>query len=79
MVIEAGELEDYATAARTLGLTRARLTQLTNMLLLSPELQHRILVGETDASGRSASLLSSAGASRPDRGRAQLERRDHLR
>ena len=38
-LIEDGELEDYADAARALGLTRARLTQVMNLLLLAPKIQ----------------------------------------
>ncbi len=41
-LIEAGELSGYAEAARSLGLTRARLTQVMNLLLLAPEIQGRI-------------------------------------
>ncbi len=38
----AGELRDYAHAARALGLTRARVTQIANLLLLAPEIQEAI-------------------------------------
>ena len=41
--IEAGTIPDYAAAARALGVTRARLTQLLNLLLLAPEIQERVL------------------------------------
>ncbi len=44
-LIEAGELRDYAAAARALGLTRARMTQVMNLLLLAPEVQERVLSG----------------------------------
>ena len=43
--IDAGAIPDYATAARSLGVTRARLTQLMNLLLLAPEIQERIATG----------------------------------
>ncbi len=43
--IDAGAMPDYAAAARALGLTRARLTQVMNLLLLAPEIQERILSG----------------------------------
>jgi hypothetical protein len=45
-LVEDGTIPDYAAAARTLGLTRARLTQVMNLLLLAPEIQERVLTGE---------------------------------
>ena len=44
--MEVGEIRDYAHASRLLGLTRARLTQVMNLLLLAPEIQRRIALGE---------------------------------
>lgn len=44
--VDAGEFSDYAAAARALGFTRARLTQIMDLLLLAPEIQHEILVLE---------------------------------
>ena len=44
--INAGAIPDYASAACALGVTRARLTQVMNLLLLSPELKTRIVVGK---------------------------------
>ena len=41
--IDEGAISDYAAAARALGLTRARITQVMNLLLLAPEIQGRIL------------------------------------
>ncbi|MCP4006750.1 MAG: hypothetical protein GY725_21430 [bacterium] len=41
--IRAGEFRDLAEAARELGLTRARVTQIANLLLLAPEIQAAIL------------------------------------
>ena len=35
-LIEDGVLKDYAEAARVLGITRARMTQVTNLLNLAP-------------------------------------------
>ena len=52
-LVEAGELTDYAEAARNLGLTRGRLTQVMNLLLLAPETQERVLVGDVRATERS--------------------------
>ena len=51
-LIEAGDIASYAGAARALGLTRARLTQVTNLLLLAPEIQERVLKGELRATER---------------------------
>ena len=51
-LIKDGELADYADAARRLGLTRARLSQLMNLLLLSPRIQGALLVGDLDLSER---------------------------
>ncbi|MCH7781130.1 MAG: hypothetical protein IH848_09800 [Acidobacteria bacterium] len=42
-MIRDGELDDLADAARRLNLTRARVTQITNLLLLAPEIQAAIL------------------------------------
>jgi hypothetical protein len=41
--VRAGELDDFAHAARVFGLTRARVTQLTNLLLLATTIQAEIL------------------------------------
>lgn len=42
-MIQSGELRDLADAARAIGVTRARMTQIMNLLLLAPELQEAIL------------------------------------
>ena len=42
-MIRDGELQDLADAARTIGFTRARMTQITNLLLLAPQIQEAIL------------------------------------
>lgn len=42
--IEAGELKDYAAAARWLGVTRARVTQVANLRLLPVEQQDEMLL-----------------------------------
>ena len=51
-LVEAGELESYAAVARMLGLTRARMTQVMDLLLLAPEIQEGILTGGLRASER---------------------------
>jgi hypothetical protein len=42
-MVRDGELRDYADVARKLGLTRARITQITSLLLLAPAIQEYIL------------------------------------
>ena len=42
-MIRAGELKDWAEASRLIGVTRARMTQIANLLLLAPEIQEVIL------------------------------------
>ncbi len=41
--VEAGEYRDYADIARQHGFTRARLTQIMNLLLLAPDVQAEVL------------------------------------
>lgn len=42
-MIRAGKLKDLADAARACGVTRARMTQIMNLLLLAPEIQEQLL------------------------------------
>ena len=42
-LIRRGEVADYAEAARLGGVTRARMTQIMNLLSLAPEIQDAIL------------------------------------
>ncbi len=42
-MIQAGEFRDLADAARAIGVTRARMTQIMNLLLLAPAIQEAIL------------------------------------
>ena len=42
-MIRDGELQDLADAARAVGVTRARMTQIANLLLLAPDIQEAIL------------------------------------
>ncbi len=41
--VDSGEFADYASMARALGFTRARVTQLMDLLLLAPDIQAEIL------------------------------------
>ncbi len=43
--VEAGKIRDYATAAKRLGISRARMTQVMNLLNLPVHLQETILAG----------------------------------
>ena len=51
-MIREGELRDLADAARAMGLTRARVTQVMNLLLLAPAIQEAILRLPPVTSGR---------------------------
>ena len=51
--VESGQLKDYAEAARTLGISRARMTQVMNLLVLSPKVQEAVLLGKGFRSERS--------------------------
>jgi DNA-binding transcriptional regulator YdaS (Cro superfamily) len=51
-LIESGAIKDYAAAARLLGVTRARLNQVVDLLNLAPALQEAILAGELAVSER---------------------------
>ena len=57
--VETGEFRDYAEAARALGISRARMTQVMNLLVLSPKVQERILSGESTFSERGLRVISS--------------------
>ena len=44
-LIERGELHDLAHAARRLGITPARMTQIADLALLAPDIQAAVLLG----------------------------------
>ncbi len=50
--IQSGELKDMAHAAKVMGLTRARVTQVMNLLLLAPAIQEQILAMPPVKKGR---------------------------
>jgi hypothetical protein len=50
--VRAGEYDDLADAARKMGVTRARVTQIANLLLLAPVIQEAILTWPAIAAGR---------------------------
>ena len=45
-MIDAGEVQDRASLARRLGFSRARITQLLDLLLLAPDIQEELLFTE---------------------------------
>ncbi len=47
--IEAGEIRDQAEAARRLGMTRARVSQILDLTLLAPGIQERLLNVEVES------------------------------
>lgn len=51
-LVEVREIKDYAEAARRLGVTRARMTQIVNLLFLPLKIQEEILTGELTTSER---------------------------
>ena len=59
--VEMGELRDYADMARALGFTRARITQLMDLLLLDPSIQTEILHLELPAGALACESMSSIG------------------
>ncbi len=51
-MIRAGELRDLAHAAKVCGVSRPRMTQIANLLLLAPEIQEAILAMPPVTKGR---------------------------
>ena len=51
-MVRDGEIADYAEAARRLNLTRARVTQVTNLVLLAPAIQAEVLDLKRVTNGR---------------------------
>ncbi|XHR30870.1 MAG: hypothetical protein ACFUZC_09955 [Chthoniobacteraceae bacterium] len=51
-LIRKGTVRDYADLARLGGVTRARITQIMNLLNLAPEIQEKLLFLPGTASGR---------------------------
>ena len=50
--IESGEIQSHAAAARALGMSRARVGQVVNMLTLPVQTQESILLGKLDLGER---------------------------
>jgi hypothetical protein len=51
-LIAAGKLERYADAAERLGLSRARMTQISDLALLDPAIQAAVLLGKCEPRDR---------------------------
>ena len=51
-LIDRGELRSHSDAARRLGITEGRMTQVMNLLLLAPAVQERLLIGELQCGER---------------------------
>jgi hypothetical protein len=51
-MIDRGEVRDYADLARLGYVTRARLTQIMNLLLLAPDIQESLLLSSSNAEER---------------------------
>jgi hypothetical protein len=70
--IDRGSIADRAALARKLGLTRARVTQLLDLLLLAPDLQQAVLAleavdGAEPMSERALRAVAHAGSWRAQR------------
>ena len=52
-MIRLGEIQDWADAARLAGVTRARMTQIGNLLLLAPAIQDALLCAHAMVNGDS--------------------------
>jgi hypothetical protein len=51
-LIDQGKIRNYADAARTLGVTRARMGQIANLVNLPPAVQEAIILGDACISER---------------------------
>jgi len=58
-LIEDGQLAGFAEAARRLGVTRARVSQIAKLRWLAPVIQERVLSGELRASERSVRWVAA--------------------
>ena len=54
-------MKSYADAARQLGVTRARMSQVLNVLNLSPRVQEGLLLGDLQLSERRIRALVGSG------------------
>ncbi len=68
-LVEEGAVASYADAARQLGVSRARMTQVLNLLNLPPRVQEGLLLGDLHLSERRIRRLAAG----PSRERGQGE------
>ena len=61
-MIRSGELKDWAEAARLIGVTRARMTQIEHLMLLAPEIQYALL--HSPSSSKSVGPVTERGLRR---------------
>lgn len=78
-MVDRGEMRDYAEVARLGHVTRARMTQIMNLLNLAPDIQEQILFATPDSAGsalaeRNLRHVSSAVHWREQRARFKAER-----
>ncbi len=57
-LVEQGSVKSYADAARQLGVSRARMSQILNLLNLSPRVQEGLLLGDLHLSERRIRALA---------------------
>jgi len=62
--IDRGEIRDQAEAARRLGLTRARVTQILDLTLLAPDIQERVFSRAVAADAKSLGERAVRSAAR---------------
>ncbi len=60
-LVEQGTVASYADAARQLGVSRARMSQILNLLNLPPRLQEGLLLGDLHLSERGIRALAGRG------------------
>lgn len=75
-LVERGVLRDYADAARRLGLTRARMSQVMDLLMLAPEIQEGIVTGELRVTERGLRRVAQTDQWN-HQGHSWPNRRDH--
>ncbi len=51
-LVDRGELDGFAGAARRLGVSRARITQISDLALLAPDIQAAVLLGQVEPRDR---------------------------
>src|SRR5258708_2946294 len=56
-MIDRGEVRDYSNLARLGYVSRARLTQIMNLLLLAPDIQEQLLLSESTVQERNLRIL----------------------